>query len=134
MPLPVGTWNISAGGATQTTSGTLVVPSSGSGIIGAVFGDPMTGFFDEASQCFRFMRSWAGWPPVIETYEGTLFWTAVFKNNLGGLNGTLQIVNFTLAGDWKSFAALGPVCDNSYTWVATMTQYLGADSDGDGTG
>jgi hypothetical protein len=134
MPLPVGTWNIAAGGATQTNSGTLVVSSVESGsVVGTVFGDPMTGFFDEASQRFRLMRTVAGVPPVIETYEGALFQTEVFENfnNLSGPNGTLQIITFTLAGDWKSFAALGAVADNSWTWVATTTQYVG-NFDGDG--
>jgi hypothetical protein len=101
MPLPVGNWDISADGST----GTLSVSASGSGFSGTLFGDPITGFFDETSQCFRFMLSGPGSPPHVQIYAGTLF-TTVTTSEVAG--ATYQTTTYTLGGSFDDFWPLAP--------------------------
>jgi hypothetical protein len=114
MPLPVGNWDISADGST----GTLSVSASGSGFSGTLFGDPITGFFDETSQCFRFMLSGPGSPPHVQIYAGTLF-TTVTTSEVAG--ATYQTTTYTLGGSFDDFLATGTLVANAYTWLATMS-------------
>ena len=105
MPLPVGTWNISANGQV----GTLVTASLGlTGINGTLHGQPFMGFFDEAAQEVRLMRVTSADVATFEVYRGTLF---LFSPATGTL------VN-TLAGTFMAFPSVGAA--HVLGWSAQM--------------
>ena len=105
MPLPVGTWNISANGQV----GTLVTASlGGTGINGTLRGQPFMGFFDEAAQELRLMRVTGAHVATFEVYLGTLF-------SFSPATGTL--VN-TLAGTFMAFPSVGAA--HVLGWSAQM--------------
>ena len=105
MPLPVGTWNISANGQV----GTLVTASLElTGINGTLRGQPFMGFFDEAAQELRLMRVTSADVATFEVYRGTLF---LFSPATGTL------VN-TLAGTFMAFPSVGAA--HVLGWSAQM--------------
>jgi hypothetical protein len=107
MPLPLGSYTINANG----TIGQLVIGSSATGSFnGTVFGQPFTGFFDEAEQEFRFMRVMSADLSTFEVYRGTLF---SFMPNISTLVETL-------AGEFRAFPSSGPATPTY--WSAQLTQ------------
>ena len=70
MPLPTGTWNLNANG----NGSQLIIGSTATGTInGSAGGQPITGFFDEATQMFSFMRVTSSDVSKFEIYSGLLF-------------------------------------------------------------
>jgi hypothetical protein len=116
MPLPVGTWNITANGST----GTLAIGSDGAGgFNGTVFGQSLVGFFDETNQAFTFMRIESANLSSFQTYSGTLF-KVVQTQNVGGT--ITQTTIYTLAGNFEAFPATGPI--SVFSWLAQMSQVV----------
>jgi hypothetical protein len=109
MPLPVGTYTINANG----TKGTLVIGSTSTGSVnGTVFGQPISGFFDETEQEFHFLRVTSSELATFQVYQGTLF----------SFSPTASTNIFTLAGEFLSFPATGPAAPS--TWLAQLSQKL----------
>jgi hypothetical protein len=118
MPLPVGTYNINA----NATAGQLIVSSSGTGFTGTAFGNPIVGFFDETSQAFRFLVTYAATsPPTFQSYTGTLFTVVSTAKDSHG--NTIQTTTNALAGLFEHFhdSASGPIATGLFTWLATMS-------------
>jgi hypothetical protein len=109
MPLPVGTWNINA----NSTVGALVIGTSSPGIFnGTAFGDPITGFFDEATQQFSFMLVNSPDVSSAQIYQGILF----------SFSPTVGTVVYTLAGTFRTYPPGGEV--PPYEWWAQLSQKL----------
>ena len=105
MPLPVGTYTINANGSV----GQLVIGSTSTGTInGTVFGQPFTGFFDETEQELRFIRVTSPQLTTFEVFEGTLF----------SFSPDISHVIDTLAGEFRSYPATGPV--TPFLWSAQL--------------
>ena len=118
MPLPVGTYQINA----NTAVGQLIVSSSGTGFTGTAFGRPFVGFFDETSQTFSFLLTYApGDPPTLESYKGTLFSAVSTAPDANG--NTIQTTTNTLTGLFENFpnSISGPSTTGLFTWLATMS-------------
>jgi hypothetical protein len=78
MPIPSGSWDITAGGLV----GVLAFAANTGSVSGTIFGDPFVGFFDEDSQTLKLLRnpqvqSEGGFTGVLVTpftvYQATLF-------------------------------------------------------------
>jgi hypothetical protein len=109
MPLPVGTWSINANG----NVGSLAVGATSSGTFnGTVFGQPLSGFFDETDQEFSFIRVTSPDVSTFEVYHGTLF----------SFSPTVGTVVFTLGGTFRNYPPAGAV--SPFEWSAQMSQKL----------
>ena len=108
MPLPVGTYTINANG----TIGTLVIGSATGSFNGTVFGQPFTGFFNEAEQKLSFLRVTSTDLSTFQVYEGTLFAFSPLANT------AIQ----TLAGEFRVYPTTGPV--SPFQWSAQLSQKL----------
>lgn len=104
MPIPAGTWDITAGGPV----GKLTFGAQTGPLTGTIFGEPFVGFFDETSQTLTILQnpsvaSSATYKDALATpfnvYQGTLFpsftapdktvifvFSGVFLVNSGGNN------------------------------------------------
>jgi hypothetical protein len=78
MPIPPGSWDITAGGVV----GVLTFAANTGAVSGTIFGDPFVGFFDETSQTLKVLgnpqvQSEGGFTGVLVTpftvYQGSLF-------------------------------------------------------------
>jgi len=109
MPLPLGTWIITSGGA----PGSMTVAADGmGGFNGTVFGQPLVGFFEEATRTFTFMQVKKPDVSAFDIYKGTLF---QFSPSIG-------TVIFTLAGEGESDPAAGS--PSRFSWFAQQSQKL----------
>lgn len=107
MALPTGSWNLVANGF----DGTLQIDSIGPGgeLGGSVFGQAITGFWDEGSQVITFMRvppEASGNASVIQVYRGAFFQ----QGSIG-----------TLSGLFLAFAGTGGTAARSeFGWFAQI--------------
>jgi hypothetical protein len=102
----MGAWGIVANGFT----GTLQIDSVDfqGNLAGSVFGQPLTGFWDEPSQTITFLRvppEASGNASVIQVYRGCLFQQEVS----------------TLSGTFLAFAGTGGTASrNEFGWFAQI--------------
>jgi hypothetical protein len=109
MPLPLGTYTINADG----TIGTLVIGSTSTGTFnGTVFGQPISGFFDETEQEFSFIRVMSADLSTFQVFHGTLF----------SFSPTISTLIQTLAGEFLTYPLTGQA--TPFTWSAQLSQKL----------
>src|SRR3974390_2848524 len=120
MAAPIRTWNINANGVTGILILSGAVPITGStavSVTGTVFGDPLTGVWDDESQLLSFTRATHVGPDFsFEVYTGTLFQPYATPN--GPVPG--QGVPLMIAGNFGTARAVAefPSFDQ-YGWFAT---------------
>jgi len=116
MPLPLGSYTIDANG----TPNTLIITSvDGSGnVSGSVFGQPITGLYQEGSNELNFLRIMAADISEFQTYDGRLY----------AFSATANEETYTLAGTFQEFPSTGPV--SFLPWSAQLTQKLKEGKDG----
>lgn len=95
MPLPSGTWDITAAGLV----GTLTFNTFTGSVTGTIFGDPFVGFFDDASQTLSLLRNpqaitQGGFSGVVAApltvYQGSFFHFTSGSTTFSVLSGVLS--------------------------------------------
>jgi hypothetical protein len=120
MSDPTGTWQINGNG----WRGELVISSDPQGnLSGTVFGNPIVGFWDEASQKIIFARSLNPADPfALQVYTGFHF--DANQPLFGGADGppTAPFDFRVLTGSFEAFAAAGGAASRSvYGWMARIS-------------
>jgi hypothetical protein len=114
MSAPNGTWNINANGVT----GILTLTGSGP-ITGTVFGDPLTGVWDDESQVLSFSRATHNGPDFqFEVYSGTLLPSYNTSNELVPGTGRVPAMITGDFGTARAAATFGPF--DRFGWFATQ--------------
>jgi hypothetical protein len=120
MSAPIGTWNINANGVTGilTLSGPVnITGTQAYTLTGTVFGDPLTGVWDDDSQVLSFSRATHNGPDFqFEVYSGTLLPSYSTPNEL--VPGTGQVPRMITGnfGTARASASFGPF--DRYGWFA----------------
>jgi hypothetical protein len=126
MTFPIGAWSLSAANDT----GTLTISSTALGT-GVPFGgtvafaqggiSPISGFFDETTRAFNFLRIDSSTsPPSYQSYTGTLYPVSVETTT--SFDFVTVTVTYVAAGFVQHFpqSTTGTFNASAYTWLATL--------------
>src|ERR1700733_14467755 len=126
MPLPLGSWNLSA----NNSSATLTINSTASGGYAGIasFASvtfPIVGAFDETSQTFSFLLIDSSTSPTsYRSYTGRLYTASVITQSIGDFKGfTTTYVLAELFDDFPQ-SSTGPFNANAYSWLVTLVNFL----------
>ena len=108
MSLPLGSYSINADG----TTGVLIITSvdASGDVSGSVFGQPITGLYQEDSDELNFLRIMAADISQFQTYDGRFYAFSTATNE----------VTYTLAGTFQVFPSAGPV--SFFPWSAQLAE------------
>ena len=114
LPLPTGNWNINGNGSTGVLTITSI--NAQGQLTGTVYGQPLIGFWDSASNKILFMRLInTSQPATFQIYTGYLFRNPITPQ--GGQN-----VTYTLTGYFVAFSGSGGTAQmNHFGWFAQVT-------------
>jgi hypothetical protein len=106
--LPLGTWTINGNGSQGTLSITAV-DATGK-LTGTVYGQTISGFWDEASQSITFMRQVGTTSATVQVFTGYLF-----------SNCASNTCTYTLAGSFMAFTPTGgTAARHEFGWYARI--------------